>query len=44
MLSARMTSLALTLLLIAAVLHATWNFWAKRAGCGEMLKSSKGGV
>jgi drug/metabolite transporter (DMT)-like permease len=29
-----MTSLALTLLLIAAVLHATWNFWAKRAGGG----------
>ena len=21
-----------------------WEFWAKRAGCGEMLKSSKGGV
>ena len=29
-----MTSLALTLLLIAAVLHATWNYWAKRAGGG----------
>ena len=29
-----MTSLALTLLLVAAVLHATWNFWAKRAGGG----------
>jgi len=21
-----------------------WEFWAKRAGCGEMLKSGKGGV
>jgi hypothetical protein len=21
-----------------------WEFWAKRAGCGEMLASSKGGV
>ena len=21
-----------------------WEFWAKRAGCGDMLKSSKGGV
>lgn len=29
-----MTSLALILLLIAAVLHATWNYWAKRAGGG----------
>lgn len=33
-LAARMTSLALLLLLIAAVLHATWNYWAKRAGGG----------
>ena len=29
-----MTSLALILLLVAAVLHATWNYWAKRAGGG----------
>lgn len=29
-----MTTFALTLVLIAAVLHATWNFWAKRAGGG----------
>lgn len=29
-----MTSLALLLLLAAAVLHATWNFWAKLAGGG----------
>lgn len=29
-----MTSFALALLLIAAVLHATWNYWAKRAGGG----------
>ena len=29
-----MTSLALLLLLVAAVLHATWNYWAKRAGGG----------
>jgi hypothetical protein len=21
-----------------------WEFWAKRAGCGDMLKSSRGGV
>ena len=21
-----------------------WEFWAKRAGCGDMLESSKGGV
>ncbi len=21
-----------------------WEFWAKRAGCGDMLASSKGGV
>jgi len=29
-----MTALALTLVLIAAVLHATWNLCAKRAGGG----------
>lgn len=29
-----MTPTALALVLIAAVLHATWNYWAKRAGGG----------
>jgi drug/metabolite transporter (DMT)-like permease len=29
-----MTSFAVVLILIAAVLHATWNYWAKRAGGG----------
>jgi drug/metabolite transporter (DMT)-like permease len=29
-----MTPAALALVLIAAVLHATWNYWAKRAGGG----------
>ena len=29
-----MTQLALVLVLIAAALHATWNYWAKRAGGG----------
>jgi len=29
-----MTLFALALLLIAAVLHATWNYWAKKAGGG----------
>jgi drug/metabolite transporter (DMT)-like permease len=29
-----MTSLALGLVFAAAVLHATWNYWAKRAGGG----------
>jgi drug/metabolite transporter (DMT)-like permease len=29
-----MSSTALILVLIAAVLHATWNYWAKRAGGG----------
>jgi hypothetical protein len=29
-----MTPAALGLLLTAAVLHATWNYWAKRAGGG----------
>lgn len=29
-----MTPLALALVLIAAVLHATWNYWAKKAGGG----------
>jgi drug/metabolite transporter (DMT)-like permease len=29
-----MTLFALILLLVAAVLHATWNFWAKKAGGG----------
>ncbi|HEU5077890.1 MAG TPA: EamA family transporter [Opitutaceae bacterium] len=29
-----MTLLALVLVLVAAALHATWNYWAKRAGGG----------
>lgn len=29
-----MTGLAITLVLTAAFVHATWNFWAKRAGGG----------
>jgi len=29
-----MTLFALALLLVAAVLHATWNYWAKKAGGG----------
>lgn len=29
-----MTPLAIAIILIAAVLHATWNYWAKRAGGG----------
>jgi drug/metabolite transporter (DMT)-like permease len=29
-----MTSAALSLILVAAVLHATWNYWAKKAGGG----------
>lgn len=29
-----MTPAAITIVLIAAVLHATWNYWAKRAGGG----------
>src|SRR5687767_877999 len=32
--NAAMTAFALTLLLLAAVLHATWNLCAKRAGGG----------
>lgn len=29
-----MTPLAIAIVLIAALLHATWNYWAKRAGGG----------
>jgi hypothetical protein len=31
-----MTPAALGLLLVAATLHATWNYWAKRAGGGGL--------